>query len=54
MDLGESMPPTKVAVYDNDCLLSQGHGLLFKGRVLVYDLQNDRAEWVPLTNQMWR
>ena len=46
MDLEESMPPTKVAVYDNDCLLSRGHGLLFKGRVLVYDLQSDCAEWV--------
>ena len=33
MDLEESMPPTEVAVYDND-------------RVLVYDLQNDHAEWV--------
>ena len=46
IDLGESMPPTEVAVYDNDCLLSRGHGLLFKGRVLVYDLQNDHTEWV--------
>ena len=33
MDLEESMPPTEVAVYDND-------------RVLVYDLQNNHAEWV--------
>ena len=46
MDLEESMPPTKVVVYDNDRLLSRGCGLLFKGRVLVYDLQNDCAEWV--------
>ena len=46
MDLEESMPLTEVAVYDNGHLLSQGHSLLFKGRVLVYDLQNDRTEWV--------
>ena len=46
MDSEESMPPTEVAVYDNGRLLSQGRGSLFKGRVLVYDLQNDRAEWV--------
>ena len=39
-------PPTEVVVYDNGHLLSQGHGLLFKGWVLVYDLQNDRTEWV--------
>ena len=37
---------TEVAVYDNDRLLSQGCGLLFKGQVLVYDPQNDHAEWV--------
>ena len=46
MDLEESMPPTKVVVYDNGHLLSWGCGLLFQGRVLVYDLQNDRAKWV--------
>ena len=46
MDLGESMPPTEVAVYNNDCLLSRGCSLLFKGRVLVYDPQNHCAEWV--------
>ena len=46
MDLEKSMTPTKVAVYDNGHLLSQGHGLLFKGWVLVYDPQNDRAKWV--------
>ena len=46
MDLEESMLPTKVAVYDNGHLLSRGCGLLFKGQVLVYDPQNDRAEWV--------
>ena len=46
MDLEESMPLTKVAMYDNGCLLSRGCSLLFKGWVLVYDLQNDRAEWV--------
>ena len=46
MDLEESMPLTEVAVYDNDCLLSQGCGLLFKGWVLVYDPQNDHAKWV--------
>ena len=46
MDLEESMPPTKVAAYDNDCLLSRGHGLLFKGQVLVYDPQNDHTKWV--------
>ena len=40
------MPLTKVVVYDNDHLLSQRCGLLFKGRVLVYDPQNNRAEWV--------
>ena len=39
-------PPTKVAVYDNGRLLSQGHSHLLKGRVLVYDPQNDCAEWV--------
>ena len=44
MDLEESMPPTEVAVYNNGHLLSQGRGPLFKGWVLVYDLQNDRAE----------
>ena len=44
MDLEESMPLTEVAVYDNGHLLSQG--LLFKGRVLVYDPQNDSAKWV--------
>ena len=33
-------------MYDNGCLLSQGCGLLFKGWVLVYDLQNDHAKWV--------
>ena len=43
---GRVHPPTEVAVYDNGHLLSRGCGLLFKGRVLVYDLQNDRAEWV--------
>ena len=46
IDLEESMPPTKVAVYDNDHLLSQGRGLLFKGWVLVYDPQNDHTKWV--------
>ena len=46
MDLEESMPPTEVVVYDNGRLLSRGHGLLFKGWVLVYDLHNDHAEWV--------
>ena len=46
MDLEESMPPTEVAVYGDDRLLSRGHSLLFQGRVLVYDPQNDRAEWV--------
>ena len=46
MDLEESMPPTEVVVYDNGRLLSQGCSLLFKGWVLVYDLQNDCAEWV--------
>ena len=46
MDLEESMPTTKMVVFDNDCLLSRGHGLLFKGCVLVYDQQNDHAEWV--------
>ena len=46
MDLEESMPSTEVAVYDNGCLLSQGHSLLFKGQVLVYDPQNDHTEWV--------
>ena len=46
MDLEESMPPTEVAVYDNDCLLSRGCSLLFKGWVLVYDPQNDHTEWV--------
>ena len=46
MDLEESMPPTEVVVYDNGHLLSQGLSLLFKGWVLVYDPQNDRAEWV--------
>ena len=46
MDLEESIPPTEVAVYDNGCLLSRGCGLLFKGWVLVYDPQNDRAKWV--------
>ena len=44
MDLEESMP--EVAVYDNDRLLSRGCSLLFKGRVLVYDPQNDHTEWV--------
>ena len=39
---------TEVAVYDNDCLLSRGHSLLFQGWVLVYDLQNDHTEWVQL------
>ena len=57
MDLEESMPPTEVAVYDNGCLLSRGCGLLFKGQVLVYNPQNDHAEWVqfrgpPLAYQM--
>ena len=33
-------------MYDNGRLLSQGRGLLFKGWVLVYDPQNDRAKWV--------
>ena len=46
MDLEESMPPTEVVVYDNGCLLSRGHGLLFKGQVLVYDPQNDCTKWV--------
>ena len=45
MDLEEYMPPTEVVVYDNDRLLSRGHGLLFKGWVLVYDPWNDCAEW---------
>ena len=46
MDLEESMPLTKVAVYDNGHLLSRGCGLLFKGQVLVYDPQNNRTKWV--------
>ena len=46
MDLEESMPPTEVAVYDNDRLLSRGCGLLFQGWVLVYDPQNDLTKWV--------
>ena len=46
MDLEGSMLPTEVAVYDNGRLLSRGCGLLFKGRVLVYDLQNDCTKWV--------
>ena len=46
MDLEESMPPTEVAVYDNGQLLFRGRGLLFKGQVLVYDPQNNRAKWV--------
>ena len=33
-------------MYDNGRLLFRGHGLLFKGWVLVYDPQNDRAKWV--------
>ena len=46
MDFEESMPPTKVAVYDNGRLLSRGCSLLFKGRVLVYDPQNNRTKRV--------
>ena len=46
VDLEESMPLTKLAVYDNDRLLCRGCGLLFKGWVLVYDPQNDCTKWM--------
>ena len=48
MDLEESMNPIEVAVYDNGHLLSRGRDLLFKGQVLVYDLENASASGVHL------
>ena len=48
IDLGAVMPVTEFRVTDEEgTYLCAACGLIFKGRILVYDPARDQAEWVP-------